>query len=91
MSDAAQGGGGRGERSSGRVPEVADTAASGVEALAVELDAAAQRLRDGELEQAQAAALVERLAEAASRLGAALEREARATPAGETPGQETLL
>lgn len=57
-----------------------------------ELERAAERLREGELESEDAAALVERCAELASRVGAELDGAARAA-AAEPPssGQETLL
>ncbi len=61
----------------------------GVEALIRELEAAAERLRSGELETDEAAVLVERCAELAGRIGAELDAESRA--ASETEGQERLL
>ena len=64
---------------------------SELESIARELEAAAARLREREVDPDEAADLVERCAELASRAGQELEREARATPAGEQPGQETLL
>ena len=54
-----------------------------------ELEAAAERLRSGELESGEAAELVERCAELAGRLGAELDAQSRA--ASETEGQERLL
>jgi hypothetical protein len=60
-----------------------------VSALAEELEAVAERLRSGSLEQDEAASLVERCAELAGRLGA--EIDARARVAGEAEGQERLL
>ena len=62
-----------------------------LEVLAGELEAAAEQLRSGELDTDQAAELVERCAELAARAGQELEREARATPGSDQPGQETLL
>lgn len=59
--------------------------------LVDELRQAAERLRDGELPAAEAAELVERCAELAASIGAALEREAREARAEPPPGQETLL
>jgi hypothetical protein len=59
--------------------------------LVRELEEAAAKLRSGELDSAAAADLVERCAELAARLGAELERLARAGLPGEKPGQETLL
>jgi hypothetical protein len=67
------------------------TPATGIEELVAELEATAARLRQGELEQGEAAALVERCAELAGRIGSQLEREARSAPGGTTPGQEQLL
>ena len=71
---------------------------SSLDTLTGALEAAAERLRSGELDQAEAAALVERCAELAADAGAELERMARAAdwagePAGaaEPPGQEKLL
>ena len=64
---------------------------SELESIARELEQAAERLRDQQVDAAEAADLVERCAELASRAGQELEREARATPGGEQPGQETLL
>jgi exonuclease VII small subunit len=61
----------------------------GVEALVRELEAAAERLRSGELKTDEAAALVERCAELAGRIGAELDTQSRA--ASETEGQERLL
>jgi hypothetical protein len=58
--------------------------------LAQQLEQAAQQLRGGEMDSAAAAELVERCAELAARLGAELERLARAGE-GSSPGQETLL
>jgi hypothetical protein len=64
---------------------------SEIESIAHELEDAAARLREDGIDPDEAADLVERCAELASRAGQELEREARATPAGEQPGQETLL
>ena len=64
---------------------------TGIDELVAELEATAARLRDGGLEQGEAAALVERCAEFANRVGAQLEREARAAPGDDQPGQEQLL
>jgi hypothetical protein len=64
---------------------------SELESIARELEQAAMRLRDEGIDADEAADLVERCAELATRAGQELEREARATPAGEQPGQETLL
>jgi hypothetical protein len=60
-----------------------------VSALAEELEAVADRLRSGSLEREEAAALVERCAELAGRLGAEIDTRARV--AGEAEGQERLL
>jgi predicted DNA-binding transcriptional regulator YafY len=62
-----------------------------LESIARELEDAAGRLREQDLDPDEAADLVERCAELANRAGQELEREARATPGGEQPGQETLL
>jgi hypothetical protein len=64
---------------------------SELESIARELEAAAERLRDKDVGGDEAADLVERCAELAARAGQELEREARATPSGGQPGQETLL
>jgi hypothetical protein len=64
---------------------------SELEAIARELEEAAARLRADDVGSDEAAELVERCAELATRAGQELEREARATPAGDQPGQETLL
>lgn len=64
---------------------------SELESIARELEQAAARLRDEGVDPNEAADLVERCAELAQRAGQELDREARATPAGEQPGQETLL
>lgn len=64
---------------------------SELDSLIGELDEAAARLRSGELGGDEAAALVERCAELAARLGSELERHARAAPEDAPPGQETLL
>jgi hypothetical protein len=61
------------------------------ETLVSELETAAARLRAGELDSTEAAELVERCAELAARLGAALEGAARSSAEGEPPGQESLL
>jgi flagellin-specific chaperone FliS len=58
------------------------------EAIA-ELERTAQRLRAEDIEPAEAADLVERCAQIAAQLGAALDRQAAAP--GETSGQERLL
>jgi hypothetical protein len=64
---------------------------SELESIARELEDVASRLREEGIDPDEAADLVERSAELAARAGQELEREARATPAGEQPGQETLL
>jgi hypothetical protein len=60
-----------------------------LEALVEELEGVAARLRSGELEAPEAAALVDRCAELAGRIGSALDDRSRA--AGEAEGQERLL
>lgn len=64
---------------------------SDLETIARELEAAAARLRADDVEPGEAADLVEKCAELAARAGQELEREARAMPAGDQPGQESLL
>ena len=64
---------------------------SELESIARELEQAATRLREEGIDGDEAADLVERCAELATRAGQELEREARATPGGDQPGQETLL
>jgi hypothetical protein len=64
---------------------------SELDLIARELEQAAARLREHDVDSDEAADLVERCAELAARAGQELEREARATPEGEQPGQETLL
>ena len=63
--------------------------ASGLDELVAELEQAAAELRSGELDPAAAAALVERCAQLAGRIGAGLDAESRA--ASEAEGQERLL
>lgn len=68
------------------------TAASGaLETLVDELDAAAARLRSGDLQPADAATLVERCAELAARLGSELDRAGREAESNPADGQEQLL
>jgi hypothetical protein len=62
-----------------------------IEELVAELERAAARLREGDLEQSEAAELVERCAELANRVGSRLERDARTAAGGGAPGQEQLL
>jgi hypothetical protein len=62
-----------------------------IDELVGELEQTAARLRQGDLEQGEAAQLVERCADLANRVGAQLERDAREAAAGEQPGQEQLL
>ena len=64
---------------------------SGIDELVTELEEVAARLRAGDLDQAEAAQLVERCADLANRVGAQLERDARDSAAGGAPGQEQLL
>jgi hypothetical protein len=64
---------------------------SELDSIVLELEQAAARLREQEIDAGEAADLVERCAELATRAGQELEREARAQPEGEQPGQETLL
>ncbi|HVE69245.1 MAG TPA: hypothetical protein VNB64_11750 [Solirubrobacteraceae bacterium] len=60
-----------------------------LDALATDLQAAAQRLRAGELDPEQAAELVDECARLAARAATELERRARA--AEPVPGQDSLL
>ncbi|MEJ7716515.1 MAG: hypothetical protein ACR2LY_01835 [Thermoleophilaceae bacterium] len=64
---------------------------SELDAMAAELERAAELLRAGDLDHDAAAALVERCADLASALGSELERESRAVPAEFVPGQERLV
>ena len=57
--------------------------------LIAELESVAARLRAGDLEPDDAAALVERCAELAGRIGAGLDAESRG--ASQAEGQERLL
>jgi hypothetical protein len=66
-------------------------ATTAIEELIADLEQTAARLREGELDQGEAARLVERCADLAGQVGAQLEREARSAPAGDQPGQEQLL
>jgi hypothetical protein len=68
-----------------------DPNATTIDELVAELEQTAQRLREGNLEQNEAATLVERCAELAGRIGSQLDREARAAPGDSAPGQEQLL
>ena len=65
---------------------------SALDDMIAELERAAARLRAGEIERDEAAALVERCAELAGRIGAEVDRAARASER-EAPddGQEQLL
>ena len=64
---------------------------SELDPLIAELEQAAVRLRSGELQGEEAAALVERCAELAGELDQQLDRQARAARAETVPGQEKLL
>ena len=59
--------------------------------LIEELEGAAARLRSGELGADEAAAMVERCAELAARIGAELDAESRAASQAPAAGQERLL
>ena len=59
--------------------------------LIEELEAAAARLRAGDLGADEAAAVVERCAELAARIGADLDAESRAASQAPAAGQERLL
>jgi hypothetical protein len=60
-----------------------------LDTLVRELEDVAGRLRSGDLEAEEAAALVERCAELAARIGSELDAQSRA--ASEAEGQERLL
>ena len=63
-----------------------------LDAAVAELERTAARLRTEEVELEEAAELVERCAQLAARVGAALDRESDARAAGShDPGQERLL
>jgi hypothetical protein len=64
---------------------------SALDSIVRELEEAAARLREHDLDPDEAADLVERCAELAARAGQELDREARTSPAGDQPGQEPLL
>ena len=64
---------------------------SDLDRAVAELRDSAERLRAGEVEGDEAAALVERCADLAARVGAELDRQARAAATDPLPGQETLL
>ena len=64
-------------------------AEGGLDDLIAELHSVAARLRGGQLEPGDAAALVERCAELAGRIGAGLDAESRG--ASQAEGQERLL
>jgi hypothetical protein len=66
------------------------TADKSLEDLVRELEGAAEQLRSGDLDSAQAADLIERCADLAARLGGELEARLRSGEGG-SPGQETLL
>ena len=66
--------------------------ASDLDSLIAELEHAAAELRAGKTGTEEAAALVERCAELAARIGGELDRQARATASDpEAAGQEKLL
>jgi hypothetical protein len=67
------------------------SAASELDAAIAELERAAQRLRAEEIDADEAADLVERCAQLAAGVGAALDRQAAAAQGDPSPGQETLL
>ncbi len=69
----------------------AQVATAEADSLIAELEDTAARLRRGDLGVDEAAALVERCADLAARLGAELERAARRAEAEPPLGQETLL
>jgi hypothetical protein len=68
-----------------------DAGSDAVRALVEELERTARALRAEDLDGREAAEAVERCAEAANRLGAELDRLARARPEAGGPAQEALL
>ena len=69
-----------------------DGARTHLEDLVTKLEETAARLRQGDLDREEAAALVERCADLGNSVGAELEREARGAARVEGPGdQEQLL
>lgn len=66
-------------------------AATALDTAVTELEAAAERLRAGDLDGDEAADLVERCAELAARVGSELDRVARAVAEPAASGQERLL
>ena len=64
---------------------------SEIDSIVRELEQTAVRLREQDVDPDEAADLVERAADLASRAGSELDREARSSPGDEPPGQETLL
>jgi hypothetical protein len=62
-----------------------------LDGLIGELETAAARLRSGELDSDEAAALVERCAELAAGIGTDLDAESRAASQAPAAGQERLL
>ena len=82
---------GREPAAAGPPPSDADATGPALDRAVAELDEAAARLRRDDLDPEEAAVLVERCADVATELGAALAREARAARAEAAPGQETLL
>jgi hypothetical protein len=63
----------------------------GLAGLIEQLEEAAAQLRSGELGADEAAAVVERCAELAARIGADLDAESRAASQAPATGQERLL
>jgi hypothetical protein len=70
---------------------MSDDPTTTIEELVAELERTAARLRQGDLEQGEAATLVERCADLANRVGGQLDRDARTAAGGGVPGQEQLL
>ena len=68
---------------------MSDERTPGLEELAAELEAVADKLRSEAIDGDEAADLVERCAELAQRIGADI--DARSRSAGEAEGQERLL
>ena len=66
-------------------------APAAIDQLVSDLEKTAERLRGGDLEQGEAAQLVERCADLAGRIGGQLDREWRGDAGSRGPGQEQLL
>ena len=83
MSEGSEGAGVTDATEAARPSELDDAIA--------ELEAAAARLREGDIAPEEAAELVERCAQLATHVGSALDRQAAAAGGEPAPGQEKLL